>query len=114
MGDLLESIFGGIPTPSDEAEEDWIRALPRNPVALSGATTIEDFDRRFGTHLEVGPFQFWAQRIETNRITEVVVELGESREIEQQVPSLERTQEDADPMIDPPMREDAESKGPEQ
>ena len=140
MGDLLEAIFGDIPTPSDEAEEDWIRELPRNRFALPGATTIEDFNGRFGTHLEagelktlgglvlhhfgelpaegdrieVGPFQFWAQRIEANRITEVVVELAESPEIEQQVPSLESTEEDADPMVNPPMREDAESKGTEQ
>lgn len=105
MGDLLEAIFGDIPNPSDEAEEDWIRELPDNRFALPGSTPIEDFNARFGTGLEVeevktlgglvlhhfgelpaegdciemGGYRFCAQRIETNRIAEVIVESVEQR-----------------------------------
>ena len=99
-GDLLEAIFGDIPTPSDEAEEDWVRELPDNCFALPGSIPIEDFNRRFGTQLEledvrtlggyvlhqfgelpaegecieVDAFRFCAKHIETNRIAEVIVE----------------------------------------
>ncbi|MCG6966758.1 MAG: hemolysin family protein [Chromatiaceae bacterium] len=101
MGDLLEAIFGDIPTPSDEAEEDWIHELPGNRFAMPGSILIEDFNARFETRfaieelktlgglvlhyfgelpaqgdcIEVGGIRFCAQRIEVNRIAEVTVEL---------------------------------------
>ena len=99
MGDLLEAIFGDIPTPSDEADEAWIRELPGERFTLPGSTPLEEFNARFGAALEygelktlgglvlhhfgelpaegdsieIGPFAFWAQRIDTNRIAEVTV-----------------------------------------
>ncbi len=103
MSDLLEAIFGDIPSPSDEADESWVRELPNNQFALPGSTAIEDFNTRFetdfdveelntlgglvlhffgelpaeGASVEAGPCRFWARRIEANRITEVTVEILE-------------------------------------
>ncbi|MBK8637800.1 MAG: HlyC/CorC family transporter [Chromatiaceae bacterium] len=101
MADLLESIFGDIPTPSDEADDDWCHELADNRFALPGATPLEDFNARFhanfevedirtlgglvlhhfgelpteGASVEIWPFHFTAQRIEANRILEILVEL---------------------------------------
>ncbi len=101
MADLLESIFGDIPTPSDEADEDWFHELADNRFSLPGATPLEDFNARFhanfevedvrtlgglvlhhfgelpseSTSIEIWPFRFTAQRIEVNRILEILVEL---------------------------------------
>ena len=101
MADLLESIFGDIPTPSDEADEDWVHELADNRFALPGATPLEDFNARFhanfevedirtlgglvlhhfgelpseGASIEIWPFRFTAQRIDANRIVEILVEL---------------------------------------
>jgi putative hemolysin len=100
MADLLECIFGDIPSPSDEAEETWVRELGDNRFALPGSTPIEDFNARFSAALEVEEirtlgglllhhfgelppegesvkvdlFRFYAARVQSNRITEVVVE----------------------------------------
>jgi putative hemolysin len=100
MADLLECIFGDIPSPSDEAEETWVRELGDDRFALPGSTPIEDFNARFSAALEVEEirtlgglllhhfgelppegesididlFRFCAARVENNRITEVVVE----------------------------------------
>ncbi len=100
MEDLLECIFGEIPSPSDEAEESWVRELADNRFALPGSTPIEDFNARFGANLEieeiytlgglvlhhfgelpaegqavdVESFRFMAARVESNRIAEVIVE----------------------------------------
>jgi len=126
MGDLLEAIFGDIPTPSDEAEEDWIRELPGNRFTLPGSTPIEDFNARFGASLEVeelktlgglvlhhfgelptegdaieiGPFQFRAQRIEINRIAELTVEVPGPIQVEP--PPGSQTREEADSVVDSP------------
>ena len=101
MGDLLGAIFGDIPTPSDEADDDWFHELADNRFALPGATPLEDFNSRFHANfeiedirtlgglvlhhfgelptesasIEIWPFRFTAQRIEANRIVEVLVEL---------------------------------------
>ncbi|NCA87387.1 MAG: HlyC/CorC family transporter [Gammaproteobacteria bacterium] len=101
MGDLLGAIFGDIPTPSDEADDDWFHELADNRFALPGATSLEDFNSRFHANfavddvrtlgglvlhhfgelpeesasIEIWPFRFTAQRIEANRITEILVEL---------------------------------------
>jgi len=101
MGDLLGAIFGEIPSPSDEANEDWVQELADNRFALPGATPIEDFNDRFHADFEIEdirtlgglvlhhfgelpneeasielwPFRFTAQRIEANRIVEILVEL---------------------------------------
>ena len=101
MGDLLGAIFGDIPTPSDEADEDWFHELADNRFALPGATSLEDFNSRFHANfavndvrtlgglvlhhfgelpeesasIEIWPFRFTAQRIEANRITEILIEL---------------------------------------
>ena len=100
MSDLLEAIFGDIPTPSDEAEETWLHELADNKFSLPGSTPIEEFNARFearfeveelrtlgglilhhfgelpteGESIEIGEFRFWAQRVEANRLVEVVVE----------------------------------------
>ena len=89
------------PTPSDEADDDWFHELADNRFALPGATPLEDFNSRFhanfeiedirtlgglvlhhfgelpteGASIEIWPFRFTAQRIEANRIVEVLVEL---------------------------------------
>ncbi|MCG6867882.1 MAG: hemolysin family protein [Gammaproteobacteria bacterium] len=127
MGDLLEAIFGDIPTPSDEAEEDWIRELPGNRFTLPGSTPIEDFNARFdafleveelktlgglvlhhfgelpaeGDAIEIGPFQFCAQRIESNRIAELTVEVPGPPQVEQPPPGSQ-TREEADSVVDSP------------
>jgi putative hemolysin len=101
MSDLLECIFGDIPSPSDEADEDWVRQLDENRFALPGSIPIEDFNARFATDLmieeirtlgglvlhhfgelpsegesvDVSSFRLTAARVESNRITEVIVEL---------------------------------------
>lgn len=101
MGDLLGAIFGDIPTPSDEADDDWFHELADNRFALPGAMPLDDFNSRFKTKLEVDdvrtlgglvlhhigelpaenasveiwPYRFTVQRIEANRITEVLVEM---------------------------------------
>ena len=101
MGDLLGAIFGDIPTPSDEADDDWFHELADNRFALPGATSLDDFNSRFHANfavddvrtlgglvlhhfgelpdesasIEIWPFRFTAQRIEANRITEILVEL---------------------------------------
>lgn len=101
MGDLLGAIFGDIPTPSDEADDDWFHELADNRFALPGAMPLDDFNSHFKAELEVDdvrtlgglvlhhigelpaenasveiwPYRFTVQRIETNRITEVLVEM---------------------------------------
>ena len=101
MTDLLGAIFGDIPTASDEAEEDWFHELADNRFALPGAMPLDDFNSRFRANLavddirtlgglvlhhfgeipaeqasvEIWPFRFTVQRIEANRIMEVLVEL---------------------------------------
>ncbi len=101
MGDLLGAIFGDIPTPSDEADDDWFHELADNRFALPGAMPLDDFNSRFKAKLEVDdvrtlgglvlhhfgelpaenasveiwPFRFTVQRIEANRIMEVLVEM---------------------------------------
>ncbi len=101
MNDLLGAIFGDIPTPSDEADEDWFQELADNRFALPGAMPLDEFNGRFKTELqvddirtlgglvlhhfgeipaenasiEIWPFRFVVQRIETNRIMEVLVEI---------------------------------------
>lgn len=100
MTDLLGAIFGDIPTPSDEAEEDWFHELADNRFALPGSLSLDDFNSRFKADLavddirtlgglvlhhfgeipaeqasvEIWPFRFTVQRIEANRIMEVMVE----------------------------------------
>jgi putative hemolysin len=101
MSDLLGAIFGDIPTPSDEADDDWVHELTGNRFALPGSMTLDDFNSRFKANLavddirtlgglvlhhcgelpvenasvEAWPFRFTVQRIEANRITEVLVEM---------------------------------------
>lgn len=101
MTDLLGAIFGDIPTPSDEAEEDWFHELADNRFALPGSMSLDDFNGRFRANLavddirtlgglvlhhfgeipaeqasvEIWPFRFTVQRIEANRIMEVQVDL---------------------------------------
>ena len=86
---------------SDEADEDWVHELADNRFALPGATPLEDFNARFhanfevedirtlgglvlhhfgelpseGASIEIWPFRFTAQRIDANRIVEILVEL---------------------------------------
>ena len=134
IGDLLDAIFGDIPTPSDEAEEDWIRELSDNRFALPGSIPIEDFNARFeadfgveelntlgglvlhffgelpaeGDCIEVESFRFCAQRVEVNRITEVIVEfLGQSQA--EQPPSDQEVQQDN---VEPASPENAEPEEP--
>ena len=134
VGDLLDAIFGDIPTPSDEAEEDWIRELSGNRFALPGSIPIEDFNARFeaqfgveklntlgglvlhffgevpaeGDCIEVESFRFCAQRVEVNRITEVIVEfLGQSQA--EQPPSDQEVQQDN---VEPASPDGAEPEEP--
>ncbi len=128
MADLLECIFGEIPSPSDEADESWIRQLSEHRFALPGSTPIEDFNAKFeaslaieeirtlggmvfhhfgelpaeGQAIDVEPFRFIASRVENNRITEVIVETPSTDSDDpastEDVDKADRLDTDADPI----------------
>lgn len=54
MEDLLECIFGDIPSPSDNQEQFELDALTERRFAVDGGMPLEDFDRSMGTSLAGG------------------------------------------------------------
>ena len=99
MEDLLECIFGDLPSPSDANEEVDIEVMPDGSRHIEGTMTIEQFNREFSLQLEEGEFEtvagmilhtqgelpgegttmivegveFTVGEIENNRIQEVIV-----------------------------------------
>jgi len=51
MEDLLECIFGDIPSPSDQVEEFHIETLSDGSYRVEGAITLDDFNRAFDARL---------------------------------------------------------------
>ena len=100
MEDLLECIFGDIPSPSDVTEEFPIEELGPNLFRIDGAYPLERFNKRFGarfvegdmetlggmvlhefgelptegTTIDLDPFRFTILAIDNNRIEEIQVE----------------------------------------
>jgi len=52
MEDLLESIFGELPSASDVVAESEHLELPDGSSRLEGSMSVEQFNRQFGTHLD--------------------------------------------------------------
>lgn len=105
MEDLLECIFGDIPSPSDETEQFLIQELDGNRYLVDGTIPLDDFNQHFKTSLSEGDletlgglvlhafgelpsegetidmkeFRFTASKVARNRLEELVVEgLAES------------------------------------
>jgi len=100
MEDLLECIFGDIPSPSDTTEEFPVEELGPNLYRLDGAFPLDRFNARFearflesemetlggmllhefgelpveGTVIELEPFRFTIAAIDNNRIEQIQVE----------------------------------------
>jgi putative hemolysin len=100
MEDLLECIFGDIPSPSDLAEEDLMTPLEGTKWSVDGMMPVEDFARALdahfddvvmetvgglvlhelgelpseGTVIDIGEFRFAVVAVENNRISRVIVE----------------------------------------
>lgn len=53
MEDLLECIFGDIPSPSDITEQFEVKQLENGDYLIDGSMQLDDFDERFATTLEV-------------------------------------------------------------
>jgi len=59
MEDLLECIFGDIPSPSDETQKANIKETGRGRYAVDGSTLISDFNQRIGSALS----EKWAETV---------------------------------------------------
>jgi len=59
MEDLLECIFGDIPSPSDETQTACIKEIGRKRYTVDGTTTIAEFNQKIGSHLS----EKWAETI---------------------------------------------------
>ena len=57
MEDLLECIFGDIPSPSERPEAMELEVLADGTTQIDGAMSIEQFNRELGGTLEEGPFE---------------------------------------------------------
>ena len=101
MEDLLECIFGDIPSPSDQADHYEFRRLADNLYAVDGAMPLDEFNHKFnarvadsdmetigglvlvkfgelpsqGAQVSIGRFSFIAARVDHNRIEELHVEV---------------------------------------
>lgn len=53
MEDLLECIFGDIPSPSDITEQFEVKQLENGHYLIDGSMQLDDFDQRFDASLEV-------------------------------------------------------------
>jgi putative hemolysin len=53
MEDLLECIFGDIPSPSDITEQYEVKQLENGHYLIDGSMQLDDFDERFDAALEV-------------------------------------------------------------
>lgn len=53
MEDLLECIFGDIPSPSDITEQFEVNQLENGHYQIDGSMQLDDFDQRFATAFEV-------------------------------------------------------------
>ncbi|MGI9451496.1 MAG: hemolysin family protein [Geminicoccaceae bacterium] len=57
MEDLLECIFGSLPSPSDVNQTADIERRADGSAALSGLVSLKRFNREFGTRLKGGTFE---------------------------------------------------------
>lgn len=57
MEDLLEGIFGDIPSPSDKIEQFQIREIGENRYSVEGAIPLEEFNRKFDVLLAEGEME---------------------------------------------------------
>jgi putative hemolysin len=100
MEDLLECIFGDIPSPSDVPDEDLMTPVEGGKWSVDGMIPVEDFARALDTHfddvvletvgglvlhelgelpaegtaIDIGEFRFTVVAVENNRISRVIVE----------------------------------------
>jgi len=100
MEDLLECIFGDIPSPSDVPDEDLMTPVEGGKWSVDGMMPVEDFARALdtqfddvvletvgglvlhelgelpaeGTAIDIGEFRFAVVAVENNRISRVIVE----------------------------------------
>jgi CBS domain containing-hemolysin-like protein len=103
MEDLLECIFGDIPSPSDAVEETRLTHLGENRWSVEGAMPLDDFARAMGvefedvgvetvgglvlheigelpveaTAVDVGDLRFTVAEVENNRISRLMVDRPE-------------------------------------
>jgi CBS domain containing-hemolysin-like protein len=101
MEDLLECIFGDIPSPSDQADIFEFRRLADNSYVVDGAMPLDEFNLKFNTRVAdsdmetigglvlvefgelppqgakvtIGRFSFTATRVDHNRIEQLQVEV---------------------------------------
>ena len=115
MEDLLECIFGDIPSPSDQVEDYRIEELSEGVHRVEGAIPLEDFNQAFGCNLsgaememetlggfvlhafgelpaegdstQVDDLLFTASRVAQNRILEILVERRDESGAEPQPPA---------------------------
>ncbi len=118
MEDLLECIFGDIPSPSDAVEETRLTHLGENRWSVEGAMPLDDFARAMGvefedvgvetigglvlheigelpveaTAVDVGDLRFTVAEVENNRISRLMVERPEKP----LAPSAEEEEETGD------------------
>lgn len=120
MEDLLECIFGDIPSPSDATEEARMTPLDDHRWSVDGGMPLDDFARGVGaqfedvgvetigglvlheigelpaesTAIDIGEFRFTVAAVENNRISRLVVERTE-------MPPLPSTEDEpVEPRID--------------
>lgn len=100
MEDLLECIFGDIPSPSDLVEQFELEKLAENQYLVDGIMPIDEFNQQIGTHFdpdeietigglvlhafgelpqeggskELGGIKFTVRTIAQNRIAQLLVE----------------------------------------
>jgi putative hemolysin len=122
MEDLLECIFGDIPSPSDATEEARMTPLDDHRWSVDGGMPLDDFARGVGaqfedvgvetigglvlheigelpaesTAIDIGEFRFTVAAVENNRISRLVVERTEMP------PEPSAEGEPAEPRIDNP------------
>jgi CBS domain containing-hemolysin-like protein len=103
MEDLLECIFGDIPSHSDGTEPDYVAPLDADRYSIEGTMPVDDFNDRFNAELPTGIAEtvgglilheygelpaenttieltgrrFTVSEVEDNRIKEVVVETSQ-------------------------------------
>jgi len=123
MEDLLECIFGDIPSPSDETDQFRIQELGENRYSVEGAMLLEEFNKKFdallaeaemetlggfvlhtfgelpleGAVIDIDNFKFTAAKVAQNRIVELYVEqLPGSAALQQAAPQADDETPDED------------------
>lgn len=101
MEDLLECVFGDIPSPSDITDQFKVKQLNNNHYLINGSMPLDEFDEHFssyfdtqemetigglvlheygelpceGDSVEIGDFKFTVTRITQNRIAKLQLEV---------------------------------------